>query len=107
MELNLSFESLPHVVGSCNHVLQRRQYLLPLAGLEAAVWVDPDVLSIARQDASVHEGFDLVSHELGSAHGNNTTQILMQPAFLLEQPNMIMLPACSSAKLSKAAPPTQ
>lgn len=44
------------------------QYLLPLAGLQAAVRIAPDPVGILVQDASLHKAAQLLSHELHAAH---------------------------------------
>ncbi len=45
----------------------RGTHLSPLAGLEAAVRVDPEQLAVAAQQVHIQEGLDLALNELHAA----------------------------------------
>jgi hypothetical protein len=46
------------------------RHLGPLAGLEAAVGVDPEELAVAAQQVNVQEGLDLALNELHTARAS-------------------------------------
>ncbi len=50
--------------------VQCEAHLRPLAGLEAAVRVDPEQLLVASQQADIQEGLNLLLNELHSVHTN-------------------------------------
>ena len=64
------------------------RHLGPLAGLEAAVGVDPEELAVAAQQVNVQEGLDLALNELHTARTSTpgpVSQVIMGPSTLLTE----------------------